>query len=196
MINRVKQARLKTGEAAYIRPVRAEDVQGIREMYARSSEASLYQRYLRYTEPTLTEIEAMCRLDPKRGTVLVAVVDTPHEKIVGYAYYVIDPNFKPYIAEPAIMIEDDYQRVGLGSALGQAMFEAAREQHVFAFEATISMNNDAMMSVIRKSGVNYRQSFTDGVRDVFIPVNPEPEEPIVSEANVRQVLKFLISEPA
>lgn len=192
-----QQVVIATGEVVSIRPAHQYDVERIRDMYARSSEYSIYLRYLRHTQPTLDEIESMVNLLPSQGKVLVATVESEHgELVVGYAYYVVNVDLNSFVAEPAIMIEDNFQGLGLGHALCAALIHEACQQKVQAFEMTVSANNNAMMGVIRKSGLHYTQSFLDGARSLLIALNPLTDLRFVSEDNVNRLISFLIPEPA
>ena len=197
MIQQYEQVTIATGETVQIRRANSYDVERIRDMYARSSEYSITMRFLSYTQPTLESIEAMVNLPPSQGKALVAVVASGGiECVIGYAYYVRNANLESFVAEPAIMIEDSFQGLGLGHALCEALIEEACQQHIQVFDMTISLNNDAMMGVIRKSGLNYTQSFVDGTRNLYLSLSSQLTKPSVSEENISQLIDFLTLEPA
>lgn len=175
MAYQIKRVSLRNGTSVIIRPVQPQDAERIYDMYTRSSSRSIYMRYMRHTQPTLDEIRKIVNLDPARGSVLVAVTDSAPEQVVGYAFYVIDPGFKPYVAEPAIMIEDAYQGLGLGSELNWLLVEKSREQNVYAFEAYVASANDAIFRLVRKSGLPYVQSIDNGEHVLFVVVEPQAQ---------------------
>ena len=175
MAYQIKRVTLRDGSSVIIRPAQPQDAERIRDMYARSSARSIYMRYMRHTQPTLRDIERIVNLDPARGQAVVAVVDGAHEQVVGYAFYVIDLSFRPYIAEPAIMIEDAYQAQGLGTALNQTLVEKSREQHVYAFEAYVAGANDGILNLVRKSGFPFVQSVDSGEHVLFVVIDAEAQ---------------------
>ena len=175
MAYQIKRVTLRNGPSVIIRPVQPQDAERIRDMYSRSSSRSIYMRYMRHTEPTLDEIRKIVNLDPSRGSVLVAATEGAFEQVVGYAFYVIDPSFKPYVAEPAIMIEDAYQGLGLGSELNRVLVEKSRSQNVYAFEAYVASSNDAIFRLVRKSGLPYVQSIDNGEHVLFVVIEPEAQ---------------------
>jgi L-amino acid N-acyltransferase YncA len=175
MAYQIKRVTLRNGTSVVIRPAQPQDAERIHDMYARSSSRSIYMRYMRHTEPTLDDIRKIVNLDPARGSVLVAVTDSAPEQVVGYAFYVIDPRFKPYVAEPAIMIEDAYQGLGLGSELNWLLVEKSRAQNVYAFEAYVASANDAIFRLVRKSGLPYVQSIDNGEHVLFVVVEPQAQ---------------------
>lgn len=175
MAYQIKRVSLRNGTSVIIRPVQPQDAERIYDMYTRSSSRSIYMRYMRHTQPTLDEIRKIVNLDPARGSVLVAVTDSAQEQVVGYGFYVIDPGFKPYVAEPAIMIEDAYQGLGLGSELNWLLVEKSREQNVYAFEAYVASANDAIFRLVRKSGLPYVQSIDNGEHVLFVVVEPQAQ---------------------
>jgi acetyltransferase len=135
-----------------IRPIQRRDEQMLKEMFWFCSEESLYRRYLRSYNPTDEEIAQICAITPDEGVALVATTDHPHQAIVGLAYYMYDSEAT---AEPAVLVEDNYQSQGIGKCLLCSLYEEARQRKVAAFNTYVLADNRPMMHMIRKSGLHY-----------------------------------------
>ena len=73
-----------------------------------------------------------------------------NEKVVGSAFYVVDPSRN--MAEVAYMILHEWQGVGLGTLLQQRMAEYARSKGIRGFTADILRSNTAMLKLAGKCG--------------------------------------------
>ena len=98
-----------------IRKARESDVHLIDEMHDRISKDSMYFRYLGVKKPGLEELHRLC--SNENGMVLVATTDTDNqEKIIGIACYTLYRSDSTS-AEPAVLVEDSYQGLGLGKMI-------------------------------------------------------------------------------
>ncbi len=141
-------------------------------MHQRLSAASAELRYLRPYQPTLKDSQRIYQLGKSEGATYVAVVETPGETLIGYAYYIIAPNSQPLTAEPAIVVEDRFQCQGIGRMLVEGLYQHALEQHVAAFDALIYATNDTVMRLIGRSGLPFKSQFAYGLREVRIWLEP------------------------
>lgn len=135
-----------------IRPIQRRDEHMLKEMFWFCSEDSLYRRYLRSYNPTDEEIARICAITPNEGAAFVAHMDKPHQAIVGVAYYIYDGSAT---AEPAVLVEDDYQSQGIGKRLLRSLFEEAQQRKLDAFNTYVLANNRPMVHMIRESGLDY-----------------------------------------
>jgi L-amino acid N-acyltransferase YncA len=136
--------------AVTIRPARPDDVQAILDMHRRLSSNSLYLRYLVPYLPDYVpaHLRAVCRQSPQQGATLVAV----HEgQVIGFGYYIIKPE-QPDTAEPALLIEDQFQGQGIGKRLLNQLITAARAQGVIFFDALTHNTNQRMLRLLNRSG--------------------------------------------
>ena len=135
-----------------IRPIQRHDEQMLKEMFWFCSEDSLYRRYLQSYNPTDDEIAQICAITPQEGAAFVAYMEKPHKAIVGMAYYIYDGE---NTAEPAVIVEDDYQSQGIGGRLLRSLFEEANQRQLAAFNTYVLANNRPMVHMIRSSGLDY-----------------------------------------
>jgi acetyltransferase len=88
----------------------------------------MFRRFLR-SQRALTEADAeeMLRLDDKNVTSLIAILQKDHnEQAIGEARYVTDSSGK--LAEAAEVIADEWQNLGLGTALFSSLLAEAKKQ--------------------------------------------------------------------
>lgn len=147
------ETRVRKGGVLF-RPARASDVPALLAMHARLSAQSLYSRYLGPYRPTARDLERLCRLSELEGAMYVAETTGPLAEVVGYACYVRDAD-QPQVAEPAVLVEDRYQRRGLGWALLRQISQHARQNGIAAFAALVHHDNAAMLGLIESSGFAY-----------------------------------------
>jgi GNAT superfamily N-acetyltransferase len=156
-------------ETMAIRPLRADDVDDLLTMHPRLSAQTIYNRYLRPYTPTWADFGAICNLAASRGAGFAVVTDTPPSHIVGIGYYMIDEK-RPSVAEPAVLIEDRYQGMGLGSWLFARLTEYARSYHITAFTMLVEADNRPMLRLLDHSGYQYKTTLDYGACDVWMPL--------------------------
>src|ERR1700712_4109648 len=116
-----------------LRPIAAEDKDALVAGLGRLSERSVYQRFLS-PKPRLStsELRYLTEVDFVDHYALVAVLAGAPDVVVGVGRWVRSTE-APGDAEIAIVIADDLQGRGVGTALGRALAEAARTRGVTRF---------------------------------------------------------------
>src|SRR5260370_31198979 len=112
------------GRELLIRPIGAEDLDLIIELTARLSLAS---RYFRFFSPqphlSRTQAEHFASVDSDTRVAMVAAVqEEATERIVAVGRFDV---VSPDAAEFALVVRDDYQGIGLGTALFRCLAELA-----------------------------------------------------------------------
>lgn len=156
-----------------LRPITAADAPALAGMHERSSQSSLYARYLRHHRPSFEELRALCTLPAHVGQAYVAVLDAPAQPIVGMGYYMVDPGAGAYTAEPALLVEDRYQNRGIGQQLFRRIGQQAARRGMQRFCSVIQANNKAIMAMIARAGFRYSTQFAYGVREITIWLEDE-----------------------
>ena len=136
---------LPTGAAIAIRPIRADDGERLQASHARLSPESRYRRFLS-AKPQLSGSDAryLVEIDGCDHFALVATLpELEGEPIVGVARYVRLPENRE-VAEVAIVVNDDYQRRGMGAELVHRLAQAAVQRGVRRFQATMLGDNIAI----------------------------------------------------
>jgi len=145
-----------------IRPLGRDDVQKLDALHQRLSPETIYRRYFSPRKPSCQELERVCQLNEAGGGALVAVYD---DTVVGIAYYItVDGK----TAEPAILIEDRFQRQGIGRRLAAALGRLALARGIDTFRALILPENRGVLQLIRGSGVPYETRLSHGAREVRV----------------------------
>ena len=79
---------------------------------------------------------------------------------MGIGSYILDPQTN--YAEVAVLIQDDYQNIGLGSEMLNILIESARSNGIQGFVADVLSDNKAMMSVFHSAFDTIESKFDDG----------------------------------
>lgn len=151
------------GLSAHIRVIKPTDEAGIRDLFYNLSEESVYFRYFspRRSMPH-KNVQQYCNLTEDQGLSLV-VTTGPRErrKLIAEARYVLEPD-KQY-ADCAFMVDGNFQRRGIASALLHYLIEAGKERGVKGFRADVLFSNKPMMTVFEKLPYLLHKKLEDGI---------------------------------
>ncbi|MEK7474386.1 MAG: bifunctional acetate--CoA ligase family protein/GNAT family N-acetyltransferase [Candidatus Coatesbacteria bacterium] len=147
---------LKGGHKSLIRPIRPEDEPLMVDFHRRLSELSVYHRYFgnvpladRVRHERLTRI---CFLDYDRQMVLVAEEKTAKGERQIVAVGRLGRTAAEGEAEFALLIIDQYQGSGLGTALLERLIEVARAEGIKRLTAEMLADNVAMRRLAEQLG--------------------------------------------
>lgn len=151
------QFRMKEGTEVTIRPIRPEDEPLMVKFHATLSEQSVYLRYFcsmslsaRVDHERLVRI---CFPSYDKGMALVAEYKNPESgerQILGVGRFSGTGEHKE--AEAAILVSDQWQGKGLGTALLAKVVEVARAEKFGRLYGEILRDNLATQAVFRKAG--------------------------------------------
>jgi RimJ/RimL family protein N-acetyltransferase len=133
--------RLDNGAQVRIRPIRPDDGPLLADGLERLSRESAYQRFLS-PKPALSagELRYLTEVDFRDHVALVAVRPEAPEELLGVGRWIRLPG-EPDAAEIAFVVSDGLRRQGLGTALAEALADAARDRGVRRFVATMLPDN-------------------------------------------------------
>jgi GNAT superfamily N-acetyltransferase len=155
---------------AYIRIATPSDGEKLRAMFARSSQKTIYRRFhIPYPEVPDWMVTLMLEADHHEKETPVAVVE---EKIVGHAMYArecVDGE-----AEMAILVEDEWQSMGIGKALLSELEERATLRGIDTFVGDVLGENRSMLGLAAESFAGTGYAIEDGVYHVRMPLRTEP----------------------
>jgi GNAT superfamily N-acetyltransferase len=154
---------------AVIRPGTKDDVDLLIAMHARCSAESIYRRYHSFT-PHHTRRFAESVLQPTRGWSLVM---TSGPDIVAVAVLGVDGDGH---SEVGLLVEDRWQRRGLGSRLLRAVADEASAQGVQTLMLLVQRENEAVLPAVRRAGFNAHVASVDGLLEVSVPIGRLAEE--------------------
>ena len=167
-----------SGAAIAIRPIRADDGERLQASHARLSPESRYRRFLS-AKPHLSGSDAryLVEIDGCDHVALVATLpELEGEPIVGVARYVRLPENRE-VAEVAIVVNDDYQRRGMGAELVQRLAQAAVQRGVRRFRATMLGDNVPIHRLFERLAAGpIERSRIGGLSEMELPL-PGAESP-------------------
>ena len=133
-----------------IRPIEPADRDLVRAFYAGLSERS---RRLRYLVPAAElgdeDIAYFTDVDHRRHEAVVALDE--EGRMIGVARYVRTPGERES-AEVAVVVADDRQNEGIGTALLDDLTHRARENGITRYTALVSRENDVVLAAIERAG--------------------------------------------
>ncbi|HXF16648.1 MAG TPA: GNAT family protein [Burkholderiales bacterium] len=136
-----------------IRSVRPNDEIGLQQFIGRLSPGSRHARFMMAIRE-LPDYLLDRFIHPVRGREAVLVATSPRGGIIGLGQYVRDEIGDG--CEVAVVVEDSWQRQGLGTDLLEAVLLVARESGIRHFHAEALADNYPMRALARKIGCKIR----------------------------------------
>ena len=159
---------LRDGSTLRLRPVRPDDVDGLRALHDRLSDESRRFRFFAVLREHEGEVSRLLRADYINNFTLVA--ETAH-RLVGVATFSRDEH-APNRAEVAFAIADPLQGRGIGTRMLDTLAGIARDHRIEIFDAYVLLDNQRMMRVFLDSGFEVVRRLEGGV--VHVTLNTEP----------------------
>ena len=168
---------MRSGGTVWIRLARPEDSDAVAAMHERCSEQTLYRRYLtavgQWRDVTLRRLTG-----GHRGATLVAMSE--EGTIVGLGHVFPDSRTDSRTAEIATIVEDAYQRRGIGTRLVQHMLELAERLGFDEVVGTVLAQNNEMLRVLDSTRLTWSRHVEGGVVTLRAPLHavaPEAQSP-------------------
>ena len=138
---------LRDGTRALIRPIGPEDRGRLKAGFESASAESIFLRFLApHPRLSSSELGYLTAVDHVRHEALIAV-DPDTQQSFGTARYIRSEN-DPATAEFAIGVGDRWMRLGLGTALLEALARRAREEGIARFTGLIHSENKAIRRLV------------------------------------------------
>jgi GNAT superfamily N-acetyltransferase len=161
---------LADGTTAHVRAIRPGDADALRAFHSRLSPESIVLRFFG-PHPRLSdaEVERFTHVD---GVDRVALVAERAAEIVAVARYDRTPGSDE--AEVAFVVNDAFQRQGLGTVLHRNLAEVARAHGIRWLVADTLSENFRMLNVFRQSGFDRKFTRSSEVMRVVMDIaSPE-----------------------
>ena len=159
---------LPDGTELLVRPATADDADGVRHLHDRSSPATRQSRYLSGTKgPSSLQLRRL--LEPSRGLTLLAVHHDPvsrEHRVVAMANLFTEGD----LGEVAVIVEDAWQRRGIGTALLRRLVAYAGRAGFTALVAHTRVDNAAMLHTLRRLGHTGDSDRDGSMMSVTLPV--------------------------
>jgi len=150
------------GKRVVVRPIRPEDARVEQEFVKMLSPEARYFRFMdTLRELTPQMLVRFTQIDYDREMAFVAMTDagSKSEKEVGVARYVTNPDGTS--CEFAIVVADEWQRVGLGRYMMAQLIEVARARGLSGMSGEILASNRGMLKLAGQMGFDIGQSPVD-----------------------------------
>ena len=135
---------LPDGAELVLRQATADDLAGLRDLHENCSPQTLHRRYLTGGVPAESRLRRL--LEPAGGVTLLAVA--PGGAVLAAAHLIVEGD----LGEVAVLVDDDWQRRGLGTALLRRLRAHAEQAGIAAVVAHIGADNEAMLRTLRRLG--------------------------------------------
>ncbi len=175
----IESIALRDGTPVQVRSLRLDDTERIKAFFYRLSPQSIFYRLLEYrTAITDAEARLLCDMDGRTRVAIAAtsLMDDAEHIIAVARYSLVDPA-DGETGEAAIVVQDDYQKRGLGTILIRRLVEYARAHGVRRFVATIHSNNAQILRFIERSGLHVDRHLRHGVWEFTIDLDPTSARP-------------------
>jgi len=147
---------LPNGKDIVIRPIRPEDAE-IEDMFVRSLSAeSKYFRFMQSLQELTHEmLVRFTQIDYDREMAFIATTEIRGEEAeIAVGRYVTNPDGNS--CEFALVVGDDWRRMGIGTRIMMALIEVAKSRGLRTMEGEILTENTKMISLARKLGFTIR----------------------------------------
>jgi acetyltransferase len=164
---------LSDGTAVCLRPIRPDDAPRLQALQARLSPDSIYLRWLAArTELPAAEAAHLAELDYVTRMAYVATTGQGEdEQVIGVARYGLVRRDDPEEAEAAVVVQDDFQRRGLGWALLGRLMRYARAMGVRTLVAEISATNARMLRFLERGGLPVTRRLEGGAWQIRMDIS-------------------------
>jgi acetate---CoA ligase (ADP-forming) len=181
------------GLAVRIRPARSDDVEELVRFHTNElSETSSYYRFFS-AQPHLSDERATewANADGRKHATLLALHDNTVVAVGLYRYIGIDR------AEAAFAVADRLQHLGIATILLEDLAVLAKRAGYSYLVASTLWGNTAMKATFRKSGLDTKSTFSDGINEVVISLADETamkdhargRDRVAAAASIRPILQ-------
>ncbi len=164
------EAILNDGRTVRLRPIRPGDVELERAFIGRVGPISSYFRFFQFkTGLSSDELSYFTTIDYLDRMALIAI---DGQNMVAVARYDVLPvrGNDPKVAEIAFLVQDDYQRRGIGSLLLHHLTVHARLNGITGFRAYVLAENRAMLRLFSNWDYKLSRHLEEGTYRVVLPI--------------------------
>ena len=164
-----------------IRPLRPDEYGPLRELDAGLSRRT---RYLRFLSPMPELPDSLLRLlasvDYRRKVSLIAEIDEcgRHEVVALGSFGAVDDR----TAEVALVVSDQWQHQGIGTALARRVLQAAEDRGFGRYVVHVFWDNTVMRRLLKRVGNVIASQTRLGVSEVTFTRRPPSSDQLVSPA--------------
>jgi nucleotide-binding universal stress UspA family protein/RimJ/RimL family protein N-acetyltransferase len=146
-----KTIKLRDGSSATLRPIGKDDKDLLVRGFERLSPDSRYRRFFTaMSQLSAAQLTYLTEIDHHDHEAIVAIEPATGEPL-GVARYVRSQP-EPHVAEVAVVVGDDWQGRGVGSALLEHLADRARDEGIGCFSAVVQGDNVPIMRLLEGLG--------------------------------------------
>jgi len=148
--------KLRDGRTVLLRPIKPEDEPMWQEMFQSFSEESIRYRFFQVIQATPEMRRRYCNIDYNKEIAIVAELSEEGKKrILGVFRLILEPNLKT--GEIAFIIADQWQNLGLGSAMMRHMTKICKEKQLESIYGFLLKNNVKGVRFMKNMGFTIQQ---------------------------------------
>ncbi len=157
---------LHDGTEIFFRPIKPTDDAALSKMLYSLSPASIRTRYMAQTVAfPHRDIQRLTNIDYTQDISIVGTVPgVSGDQVVAIAQYYLDP--KTQAAEVAFLVQDEWQKKGMGTFLLAYLAQIAKQRGVKQFYAKVLAANKAMLTVFHNTGYQIKTEFDGEVYNI------------------------------
>jgi RimJ/RimL family protein N-acetyltransferase len=154
-----------------IRAIEPADAPLVQAFHGELSERSRRFRFLAPTAPEISDedLAYLTDVDHRRHEAVVAL---DGERLVGVARYVRTPGDRES-AEVAVVVVDDRQNEGIGTALLDELTQRARQNGIERYTAIVTEDNDIVINALERAGAETTGKTDEGEIEFALDVPAE-----------------------
>jgi len=157
---------LHDGTEIFFRPIKPTDDAALSEMLYSLSPASIRTRYMAQTVAfPHRDIQRLTNIDYTQDISIVGTVPgVSGDQVVAIAQYYLDP--KTQAAEVAFLVQDEWQKKGMGTFLLAYLAQIAKQRGVKQFYAKVLAANKPMLAIFHNTGYQVKTEFDGEVYNI------------------------------
>jgi acyl-CoA hydrolase/RimJ/RimL family protein N-acetyltransferase len=164
----------KDGLKVRFRAIRPSDVDGMRRLFYRFSDESVYYRYF---SPVKTmphaKMQEYVNVDYRGTMSMVGLVGEPGEgRVIAEARYVQIPGGP--VADVAFVVDEAYQGKGISTFMFLNLIRIAKDRGIECFKADVLATNKGMLKVFEKAPFPITAVLDAGAYELSIPFSGDP----------------------
>jgi len=155
------------------RPIRPSDEEGMRHLFYRFSDEAVYARYFHsLSSMPHAKMQEYVNVDWNQIMSIVGLIGEEGKgRIIAEARFIKIPGYS--FAETVFVVDEKYQRLGIGSFLYKLLIRLAMERGIRGFTAEVLASNRGMMKVFHKGAVPVKAHLESGVYHLEIPFDEQ-----------------------
>ncbi len=161
---------LADGSSVRLRPLEPDDGPLLIRLFYRLSAESVYRRFMSpIPDPYRPQLRRLLDVDHRDREALAAI--SREGEVIGVARYARDAADAER-ADIAVVVEDRWQRRGLGRALTRRLAAVARRRGIAAFHADLLSENRGAIRLLRGLSAATRFRSSAGAMEADVPLHP------------------------